>query len=1302
MFAGKSRPVPSKAALDVLYQLAYISSGAAVGVATLCAEERRRRTQVVQKIAENAKRIRQSPRYYQNAAVATQESHDYMGGHGGSSWDPETVEEPGGAKRRRRRPRDSMAAQAPGLPSVVEDGYAQVQSTEDTPRPTKPRHRRRIAASYPPHPAPWRLDPGTVESAPPGSLTSEDPGHYSTSPKVSTYANSAVKSRNLKRDRNLEHAGQVRDVEKGLGIPERWTTLLEKRRKELAELASEIHTRRVARRDGALEGSGHHTSPTTETNVTHEVDSFFAMAANREHEIQGLVHTSNQLLQASLAHGTLDDVRSLCLWKFSQAGSIEPDAEAVCKSSHLLAERVEHKELFDFYVSLFSEKQFLRIENRNRLRLAILVLAQAVRWNVGFSLRSAAHKLLAPLLQDKEGDQFGRALPQQCQSLIEDDCFRQAADLLHAVRKLCQNSHGYGESVEMVLDAALMDNRIPLCLKLLRAANQTLPEHIFAERCNVFLRICDEHKAYDTIIDLFIGPKGGDRRPTSIMNHKLSESSYEILAFACTQSESWDKSLRRIFSHTFVKVPEAQRGRILEARSSLTLRRIWDSTRDLGRVITYSNGIEPWLRENASPSAMRSWRLALLEIFISAGKTDLAKNALDRFSAEGLSPSDSVSLAMLMLANKGRWESLDRLLTIAEESRALQFDPDTTERFNQTLDFYVRQHSSIESWKFVSRAVDKLGFRPNHVTTEVMLKGFVSAKSIDLIPKWLRYVHTLGRNFEVTARVASMLLTRFYREFRPSHVLIMWFCRNLISVAPSLAGTHHYVPLLKEAIGSDMRKNGESRAHGEDRLQLLEDIKGTVALPHPGYLWDSQLFLSQPESGDVNDSGTSESASLSVRESTIGIETPAEQMQDNSDLELPSMIHFGELRDRYDASDHDQSNSSLQNQRGSVNNGQMKASHDSDPVHDMVLALSLKDYVKVSELYHNSLDASGLPSSPLALEIAVEACIRLHRGDRTAAEGLMTKARNAGMNVTCAMGPMLIHQMYHLKSSDKKDANNLRVTTIEYYRMNDEKGWPVKHHVGVTAANTLINNGMPEHGLNILQAVYHSGWASRRSLGIEAITVFLKGYAALFSVDGVEWVLGTVLHQQMRIDHKFLRTLRRAVSDFARNARAQRPTFDQKSHYAHVHSLAHGLRLCRERRAAQLQETKTLGKRLITCLAKNADYQRQPQIQADSRHELEDTIFGASKKVPRSTSGQPDDALSPRRARRAEKYQQTVARAIRAEKSLGRRGRRLRAIAADDVRWHKQYRAYLRKPLVMPEGKLASFRYSLPRGLDQS
>src|ERR1700710_3054918 len=86
MLSGKPRPVPSKAALKVLYQLAYISSGTAVGVAALCAEERRRRTQLVQKVADNARRIRQSPRYYQNAALAAPVVDDYDVGRAGAEW----------------------------------------------------------------------------------------------------------------------------------------------------------------------------------------------------------------------------------------------------------------------------------------------------------------------------------------------------------------------------------------------------------------------------------------------------------------------------------------------------------------------------------------------------------------------------------------------------------------------------------------------------------------------------------------------------------------------------------------------------------------------------------------------------------------------------------------------------------------------------------------------------------------------------------------------------------------------------------------------------------------------------------------------------------------------------------------------------------------------------------------------------------------------------------------------------------------------------------------------------------------
>ncbi|KAH0265862.1 hypothetical protein KCU71_g19891, partial [Aureobasidium melanogenum] len=57
------RRVPSEGALRVLRQLAYISSGTACGAAALIAEERRRQTNLVSKIAENSRRLKQHPRY---------------------------------------------------------------------------------------------------------------------------------------------------------------------------------------------------------------------------------------------------------------------------------------------------------------------------------------------------------------------------------------------------------------------------------------------------------------------------------------------------------------------------------------------------------------------------------------------------------------------------------------------------------------------------------------------------------------------------------------------------------------------------------------------------------------------------------------------------------------------------------------------------------------------------------------------------------------------------------------------------------------------------------------------------------------------------------------------------------------------------------------------------------------------------------------------------------------------------------------------------------------------------------------
>ena len=77
MFSTSHRPVPSTAALRVLRQLAYISSGTVCGAAALVTEERRRQTHVARKIIENSRTIKQHPRYAHSATVRKPDTSFY-------------------------------------------------------------------------------------------------------------------------------------------------------------------------------------------------------------------------------------------------------------------------------------------------------------------------------------------------------------------------------------------------------------------------------------------------------------------------------------------------------------------------------------------------------------------------------------------------------------------------------------------------------------------------------------------------------------------------------------------------------------------------------------------------------------------------------------------------------------------------------------------------------------------------------------------------------------------------------------------------------------------------------------------------------------------------------------------------------------------------------------------------------------------------------------------------------------------------------------------------------------------------
>jgi hypothetical protein len=257
----------------------------------------------------------------------------------------------------------------------------------------------------------------------------------------------------------------------------------------------------------------------------------------------------------------------------------------------------------------------------------------------------------------------------------------------------------------------------------------------------------------------------------------------------------------------------------------------------------------------------------------------------------------------------------------------------------------------------------------------------------------------------------------------------------------------------------------------------------------------------------------------------------------------------------------------------------------------------------------------------------------------------------------------------------------------------------VKHHVGTKAANTLINNRRAEYGINILNAMYHSEWALERPLDIVAMTVYLKGFAALKSETGILWVLRRVLAGDMLIDRPFLATLKDACKNFGISVSVVRRTGTRYDPKGFVAKLKKGRQQCIERRHQQRHQTKVMGNLLVKRIIDCVEFQGRPTVNVENRVELEEAFFGQGEErelqegeVEMLNSQAQERGIESRPSRlEVRRAKARLARAIRfqGEDRTGTRRTRQQTL---NVEWVKQYRAFIRQDLIMADGKLASFR----------
>lgn len=169
---GKPRLVPSRAALKVLRQLAYISSGTACGTAAVILEEQRRQVHFARQVADNGTRLKQHPRRVHGATQVSEHRGDsglyalgtdsYLSSrHSSRGRSDSNQDDPHPGYQGRGRDAQLPGSKAPFLPSEVDTGYDKLSQRSEVPRSAHQHPTARAA----PSPAPRQTRPPTQSSS---------------------------------------------------------------------------------------------------------------------------------------------------------------------------------------------------------------------------------------------------------------------------------------------------------------------------------------------------------------------------------------------------------------------------------------------------------------------------------------------------------------------------------------------------------------------------------------------------------------------------------------------------------------------------------------------------------------------------------------------------------------------------------------------------------------------------------------------------------------------------------------------------------------------------------------------------------------------------------------------------------------------------------------------------------------------------------------------------------------------------------------------------------------------------------
>ena len=1154
MFRNSRNPSPQT--IELLRQLAYISGGALCGVTALYLEECRRRIRILQGVLDKRRAIvqaAQARRYSKVALAARPDVADVEQVHA-LGYRPQSWEERKEAIGMRTRPPQeddghAIEASPDGLRSTTYSPFGPTSgSSED-----RDDHRNFTPASNQhPSKASFKAYAPSVFAGI-SSLDSRESTifHIGGPPALKQSKPDVVETRDTPQPPPYTRRHRVSSNRISTGARVLNTT-------RLVQSSSK----------GRLPFLTARPQSSRSQTVRRQIAALIEHSSDEQGGIS--VTASDALLPDALRSGTLKDIERLCDWMLRHGTFTIDHGRLLVESCPHLAKTSSPTDIFTLYASILNHKEFGIAELEGVFRLKVKFLTHALNWHASPNPTIYGNPILSnDMSWSLDSRTKTRILMEECRYLLSDAQTDRAADLFLIVARCSWRLKDSSFFLEL---SSLADEIMQPCQdedlnsyrRLLHWKQSFQGPKELKQQFNTFVEACGRQRAFQ-VLAKFILPKKHGWSTSSLMS-TADGLNKAILAVAF----SVEVKLVTTFPEVYRQVPEQFQQYVDEFASAESLRVVWKAKQNLEMVGARAQELSTKLEKQGDEMTLVKVDEALLEIYISGRKYDKAFECIARMHKMRQGSAQFLALAAVYFANRWAWAGLTRLLEVSKSHGPFTFDEYSSKQFNNVIRSYAQAHSSLETWTFITNAIDELGFLPNFATVQSMLLKIVREKSIDLVPRWLRYMAAIGSSFDLNGHLAGAMIRHYYLWNRQPSDLLFQLCHRLTTSVPHFRA-EHFKTTLKMVVGYDLRYGsggGDGYMVQKEAVTLLEKLdaaKDVVPLPDMNEQQSHDLFHLPPLDHHTTDASqqTSQQSDERYYQTLALFNDEMNPVQEEQTVAVdPEVDVANELVE-------DPFRRRARDSRGQHESVAAKKSLRILEV-DMTTALSLAQYHEVLDLYHGSCDAAGLPASQYSLKHAIDASIHLHQGDTSHAEKLIAKAKQSGMNVHRAMEPVLVHRSSNLTISDVREARRVCDATIEYYEENHRNGFPVKFALVHNVANTLIVRGHAEEALRLMSTIFQSDYIARIMPSIITLSVWLKAYAQLLSIEGIRWVAMRVLSENLAIDSIFLHDLENAAR--------------QPFHPAELKLIRSWLRMCEERRRQQDLEAKTFGNQLVDCI----------------------------------------------------------------------------------------------------------------------